>query len=137
MTHDSRGKAGRKTTRRGSGPTLAKHQAAEKGRVIQASLIWVCRSRPSKRCILDSGPPPPLKGRNGGGVQNGLHRCLSGHTDLSRWRGAPPILDPPPPLKGRKARGVRNPIHVVDLDVQIWTARTCSLLTIGALSPTT
>jgi hypothetical protein len=58
MRHDSRGKAGRKMTRRGSDPTLANHRAVEKGRLVQAPLIWVRRSRPSKRCILDSGPPP-------------------------------------------------------------------------------
>jgi hypothetical protein len=58
MTHGSRGKVGRKTKRQGSGPTLANHRAAEKGRVVQAPLIWVRRSRLSERCILNSVPPP-------------------------------------------------------------------------------
>jgi hypothetical protein len=72
MTHDSRGKAGRKTKRQGSGPTLANHRAAEKGRVVQAPLIWVRQSRPSERCILDFGPPPlrlKVERQGGSGIQ--------------------------------------------------------------------
>jgi hypothetical protein len=50
-----------------------------------------------------------------------------------RFRTPPP----PPLLKGRKARGVRNLLCAVDLGAQIWTARSCLLLTTGALSPET
>jgi hypothetical protein len=52
------GTGGKEDDKAGEWPTLAKHGAAEKGGVVQAPLIWARRSRPSERCILDSGPPP-------------------------------------------------------------------------------
>jgi hypothetical protein len=59
----------------GEGPTLAKHRAAEKEGIVQATLIRARRSQPLKSCIRDSGPPPPpLKGRKAGGVRNCLYR---------------------------------------------------------------
>jgi hypothetical protein len=51
----------------------AKHRAAEKDGSAQAPLIQAHRSRPLKSCIRDSEPPPPLKGRKAGGVQNFLY----------------------------------------------------------------
>jgi hypothetical protein len=52
------GKGGPEDDKAGEWPTLAKHGAAEKGGVVQATLIWARRSRSSKIFILDSGPPP-------------------------------------------------------------------------------
>jgi hypothetical protein len=58
----------------GGGPMRIKDRAAEKVGAVPVPLIWAPRSWPSETASMISDPPPPLKGRKGGGVQNGLHR---------------------------------------------------------------
>jgi hypothetical protein len=58
MTHGSRGKAVLEDDMMGEGPTQAKHRAAKNDGITRASLIRALRSRPSKSCLPDSGPPP-------------------------------------------------------------------------------
>jgi hypothetical protein len=51
----------------GKGSMLVKCRRREDAWASCAPLIWVLESQPSGRCVLDSGPPPPLKGRKAGG----------------------------------------------------------------------
>jgi hypothetical protein len=59
VTHGSRGMGVTEDDMMGAGPTLAKHRVVENDGSVRASLIRVLRSRPSKSCIHDFGPPPP------------------------------------------------------------------------------
>jgi hypothetical protein len=84
-------------------------------------------------------PPLRLKVERWGGP-TWSSSSLIRRAHLDRRRGAPPISDPPPPPpppKDRKARGVRKSPCAVDLGAQIWTARSCLLLTTSASSPET
>jgi hypothetical protein len=67
------GKGRKEDDMMGKGP--ARDRVAERDEAAHEPLIWAPRSWPSESYIRDSGPPPPpLKGRKAGGVQNGLHR---------------------------------------------------------------
>jgi hypothetical protein len=61
------GKGGLEDDKTGEWPTLAKHRAAEKGGVVQASLIRARRSRPSKAAPTIPDPPLRLKVERRGG----------------------------------------------------------------------
>ena len=58
MTHGSRRKVVLEDDKMGEGPTLSKHRAVEKDRIVQASLIWAPRSWPPESFTWELGPPP-------------------------------------------------------------------------------
>jgi hypothetical protein len=68
------GKGGRKNEMTGGGPTLVKHRAAERRGCTSAVDLGASIVAVGKLHIRFRTPPPPLKGRKGGGVRNGLHR---------------------------------------------------------------
>jgi hypothetical protein len=96
---------------------------------VRTSLIWAFRSRPLKRCTLDSRPPPPpplsLKVERQGGSRIALSIVDPGAPIKTIEEMHPRFRTPPPSIKGRKAGGLRNPMCVVDLGARISVAQIC------------